>query len=94
MKICVESKSEAVLDKKHVLLPLLVMHARGIITKYKMVHDGTTVYQRIKNKKPSNKMLPFGEKVVRTMPKNYHRRNSRTVCRHRAKNKRARGSTS
>ena len=51
MKICVERKSEAVLDKKHVLLPLLVMHAGGIITKYKMVHDGTTAYQRIKNKK-------------------------------------------
>ena len=27
-------------------------------------HDGKTACQRIKNKRPSNKMLPFEEKVV------------------------------
>ena len=37
------------------------MHAGVIITRNKTVHDGKTAYQRIKNKKPSNKMLPFGE---------------------------------
>ena len=37
--------------------------------------DGKTAYQRIKNKRPSNKMLPFGEKVVWMMPKDNHRRN-------------------
>ena len=33
-----------------------------IITRYRTVHDGKTAYQRIKNKRPSNKMLPFREK--------------------------------
>ena len=34
-----------------------------------------TVCERIKNKRPSNKMLPFGEKVVWMMPKDNFRRN-------------------
>ena len=52
------------------LLPWLVMHAGVIITRYKMVHDGKTAYESIKNKRPSDKMLPFGKKVVWMMPKN------------------------
>ena len=51
------------------------MHAGVILTRYKNVQDGKTAYQRIKNKRPSNKMLPFGEKVVWMMPMDYHRRN-------------------
>ena len=42
-------------------------------TRNKMVHDGTAVYQRIKNKRPTDKMLLFGEKVVWIMPKASHR---------------------
>ena len=61
-KMSVEEKLKAVFDNKHMLLPWLVMHAGVIITRYKTVHDGKTAYQRIKNKKPSNKMLPFGER--------------------------------
>ena len=51
------------------------MHAGAIITRYKTVDDGITAYERIKHKRPSHKMLPFGKKVVRMMPKNIHRRN-------------------
>ena len=73
-KMSVEEELKAVIDNKHVLLPWLVMHAIVIITRYKTVHDGKTAYQRIKNKRPSNKMLPFGEKVVWMMPNDNHRR--------------------
>ena len=41
------------------------MQAGATITRYKIV----------KNKRPRNKMLPFGEKVVWMMPKENHRRN-------------------
>ena len=61
-KMSVEEKLKAVFDNKHVLLPWLVKHAGVIITRYKTVHDGKTAYQRIKNKKPSSKVLPFGER--------------------------------
>ena len=72
-KMSVEEELNAVVDNKHVLLPWLVMHAGVIITRYKTVHDGKTAYHRIKNKRPSNKMLPFGEKVVWMMPNDNHR---------------------
>ena len=58
----VEEKLKAVIDNKHVLLPWLVMHAGEIITRFETFHEGNTAYQNIKNKRPSNKMLPFGEK--------------------------------
>ena len=74
-RMCVEEKLKAVIDNKQVLLPWLVMHKGVIITRYKTVHDGKTAYQRIKNKRPSNKMQPFGVKVVWMMPKDNHRRN-------------------
>ena len=99
-KMFVEQKLKAVMDNKPVLLPRLVMHAGVIITRCKTVHDGKTAYQRVKNKRPSNKMLPFGEKVVWMMLKDNHRRNkwirfiSWSVRRHRAKNMRIRGSDS
>ena len=64
-KMSVEEKLKAVFDNKHVLLPWLVKHAGVIITRYKTVHDGKTAYQRTKNKKPSNKMVPFGERESR-----------------------------
>ena len=67
--------TQAVIDNKHVLLPWLVMNAGAIITRYKTVNDGKTAYQRIKNKRPSNKMQPFGEEVVWMMPRDSHRRN-------------------
>ena len=51
------------------------MHAGAIITRYKTVDDGMTAYERVKNKRPSNKVLPFGKKVVWMTPKNIHRRN-------------------
>ena len=51
------------------LLPLLMMHAGVIITRYKMVHDGKKECQRIKNKRPRTTMLPFGERVEWMMPK-------------------------
>ena len=74
-KMSVEEKFRAVVDNKHVLLPWLVMHAGVMITRYETVHDGKTAYQRIKIKRPSNKMLPFGGEVICMMPKNHHRRN-------------------
>ena len=61
-KMSVEEKLKAVFANKHVLLPWLVKHAGVIITRYKTVHHGKTAYQRTKNKQPSNKMLPFGER--------------------------------
>ena len=63
-KVFVQDKLNIVIDNKHVLLPWLVSHAGVIITRYKKVHDGKTAYQKIKNNRPSNKMMPFGEKVV------------------------------
>ena len=94
-----DEKLKAVIDNKHVLLPWLVMHAGVSITDYKTVHDGKTAYQRIKNKRPSNTMLPFGEKVVWMLPKDNHRRNKldssiRSVRQYRTKNRRVRGSCS
>ena len=74
-KVFVQDKLNIVTDNKHVLLPWLVSHAGVIITRYKKVHDGKTAYQKIKNKSPSNKMMPLGEKVVWMMPKDNHRRN-------------------
>ena len=74
-KVFVQDKLNIVIENKHVLLPWLVSHAGVIITRYKKVHDGKTAYQKIKNKSPSNKMMPFGEKVVWMMPKDNHRRN-------------------
>ena len=76
-RMSVEEKLKAVTDNKHVLLPCLVMHARVIIPSRSIntVHDGKAAYQRIKNKRPSNKMLPFGETAVCMMPKdNYTRK--------------------
>ena len=74
-KVFVQDKLNIVIDNKHVLLPWLVSHAGVIISRYKKVHDWKTAYQKIKNKSPSNKMMPFGEKVVWMMPKDNHRRN-------------------
>ena len=62
-KMLVEEKLKAVIDNKHVQLPWFVMHAGIIITRYKTVHDGKTACQRIKKKRQSNKLLPFGEVV-------------------------------
>ena len=42
-------------------------HAGVIITRYKMVHDGETAYQSINNKRPSDNILPVGEKIVWVM---------------------------
>ena len=61
-KIQVEGMLKAVMENWHVLLPWIVMHAGLIITTCKAVHDGMTAYQRIKNTRPSNKMLPSGER--------------------------------
>ena len=72
-KMSVGEKLKAVIDNKHVLLPWLVIHAGVIITRYETVHEGKMANQKIKNKGPSNKMLPFG--VVWTMPNDDHRRN-------------------
>ena len=44
---------KVVMDKKHVLLPWLVIDAGVIITRYNPVHDGNTAYRRIKNKRPT-----------------------------------------
>ena len=74
-KMYVEEKLKAVIDNKHVLLPWLVMHAGVIITRYKTGHDGKTACQMINNQRPSNKLLPFGEKVVCMVPKDNQRRN-------------------
>ena len=63
-KVFVQDKLNIVIDSKHVLLPWLVSHAGVIITWNKKVHDGKTAYKKIKNKSPSNKMMPFGEKVM------------------------------
>ena len=68
-------KLKAVIDNKHVLLPWLVMHAGVSITRYKTVHDGKTACGEDQDKRPSNKMLAFGDTVVWTMPKDNHRRN-------------------
>ena len=59
-KTSVEEKPKAEMDNKHILPPWLVMHAGAIVTRNKTVHDGKTAYQRIKNKRSSNKMPPFG----------------------------------
>ena len=67
-------------NNKHVLFPWLVMHAGVIITRYRAVHEDKTAYQRIKNKRPSNKMLPFAEKVVWMMPKDNHRMFINSEC--------------
>ena len=75
MRRTVEEKLKAVSDNKHVLLPWLVCQAGVIITRYTAVHDGKRAYQRNKNKRPSNKMQPFGEKVVWMMREDNHRRN-------------------
>ena len=61
-KMSVEEKLKAVIEKKHVLLPWVVVHAGVMITRYKTVHGGKTAHQRIKNERPSNKMLSFAEK--------------------------------
>ena len=71
-KMSVDEKLQAAMVNKHVLLPWLVMHPGVIITRYKTVHDGKAAYQRIKNKRPSNKMLPFGETAVWMMLKDNH----------------------
>ena len=55
--------------KKHVLLPWLAIHSGVVITRYNTVHDGKTVYQRIKNKGSGNKVLPFGQKFFWMKPK-------------------------
>ena len=44
-KMSVEEKLMAVIDKKHVLLPWLVVRAGVSITRYKTVHDGKTAYR-------------------------------------------------
>ena len=73
--VFVQDKLNTVIDNKHVLLPCLASHAGVIITRYKKVHDGKTAYQKIEHKSFSNKMMPFGEKVVWMMPKDSNRRN-------------------
>ena len=73
-KVFVQDKLSIVIDNKHVLLPWLVSHAVETIIRYKKVHDGKTAYQKIKNKSPSHKVMPFRE-VVWVMPKDNHRRN-------------------
>ena len=73
-KVYVEERLGTRLDNRHVLLPWLVLHAGLIHTRYKISHDGKTAYQKIKGKRPSSKVLPFGEKVIWMMPKDNSRR--------------------
>ena len=47
-----------------VLMPYLVRHAGTIITRCRMGPDGLTPQQRLRGKKPSTKMIPFGEKAL------------------------------
>ena len=75
------------MNVKHVLLPWLEMLAGEIITRYKMVHDGKSAYQRTKSKRSSNYMQPVGEKScqddAQMQPKMKHigvGRNSFGVC--------------
>ena len=68
------------LNNNHVLLSWMLMHPGVIITRYMMVHDGTTAYQRSKDKRSSKKMLPLGEKVAWMMPKDNQRRNTLEVA--------------
>ena len=97
-KMSVEEQLKAVMDNKHVLLPWLEMHAGVNITRYNTVHDCKTAYQRMKNKRPSNKMPPLGGKDDAEGPSQKEQAgfdsSIQSVRRCRAKNRRVRGSDS
>ena len=74
-ELCLQHKEVRFQSLETDSLPWLVSNAGVIITREKKVLDGKTEYQKIKSKSPSNKMMPFGERVVWMMPKDLHLRN-------------------
>jgi hypothetical protein len=81
-KLHVEEKLNCVIDNKHVLLPWLVQHAGHIITRYKMGADGKTAYQRLKGKRPSGRIMPFGETILWMQPKGTEKRANKLEPKH------------
>eukprot|EP00973_Karenia_brevis_P088297 12243523-Karenia_brevis.AAC.1 len=46
------------------VLTWLITHSANLITRYKVSQDGRTAYHRLKGKRCSHLVLPFGEKVL------------------------------
>ena len=82
-----EEKLRAVMDNGR------VMNAGQTITRDKMVHDGETIYHRIKNQRSINHVLPFVENVVEDAQGQSHKEHLGvgpsvwSVCRCRAENR-------
>ena len=81
-KLYIEEKLGQTLDNQHILLPWLIQHAGTLITRYKIGKDGKTAYQRLKGKKTSSRILPFGEKVLYMEPTGTKRRKNNLDSKH------------
>ena len=60
----IETKMGGKLDQDSPMLAWIVESAGTIITRYRIGSDGRTAYQRLKGKRPSNMIVPLGEKVL------------------------------
>ena len=61
LKDFIECKMGEQLGQDHPMLPWIVEYSGTVITRYRVGQDGRTPYQRLKGKKPSNKIAPLRE---------------------------------
>ncbi len=60
----IETKMKEKIAKDSPLFAWIVEAVGTMITRYRIGQDGKTPYQRLKGKKPSNVLVPIGEKVL------------------------------
>ena len=60
----IESNTQEPLSDESPILPWLVEHAGCILSRREKGHDGKTPLGRLHGKRPTQKIVPFGEKVL------------------------------
>ena len=64
-----ESRYSERLTEESPVIPWMIMHAAGILNKFRMGADGHTAYQRVKGRAFSRRLAEFGECVWFLKPK-------------------------
>jgi hypothetical protein len=64
IKDYIETKMQEKLEKDSPMFAWIIEAVGTLITRYRTGEDGKTPYQRLKGKKPSNVLVPLGEKVL------------------------------
>ena len=63
-KCHIASRTQEPLSDDSPVIPWLVEHAGGIVSRCQKGRDGRTPFERLQGKKPTQEFVPFGEKVL------------------------------